>query len=114
MAAGAAAERTLRKEPVMSRSSIWRVVFVFLLVVVLAVPAVRAAEPRSGFEPVEGQEAALTSWHLLGQLWALLSRLWTENGCQVDPSGRCQPDPGPNSFTGDNGCQVDPDGRCIG
>ncbi len=91
----------------MSRSSLWRVVFVFVLVVVLAAPAARAA----GRAPAEG---ARTPWDFLGQVWGLLEHIWAEHGCVIDPNGRCLPDPGTSSLTGDNGCILDPDGRCIG
>ena len=98
----------------MSRSSSWRVVFAFVVVVVLTAPAVQAAGLWPGPGTTEGQRAALTSWRLFSQLWDRLARLWFENGCQVDPWGRCQPDSDLSSVSGDNGCQVDPDGRCIG
>lgn len=95
----------------MLRSSLWKVVFVLILAVVLAAPALLAAEPQSGFEPAESTR---TSRGFLAEAWSFLARIWTENGCIADPNGRCQPDPGTSSITGDNGCAADPDGRCIG
>ena len=95
------------QESDMSRSSMWRVAFVFVLVVVLAAPAAQAA----GLTPSEG---ARTPWNLLGQIWSFLERIWAEHGCVLDPNGRCLPDPGTSSITGDHGCVADPDGRCIG
>lgn len=43
---------------------------------------------------------------LLDQFWALLSSIWTAEGCSWDPNGTCiQPQ-------ADEGCGWDPDGRC--
>lgn len=49
----------------------------------------------------------LMSWGGFARLWNLL----TDNGCQVDPDGRCRPSTNTTATT-DNGCQVDPSGRC--
>ena len=95
----------------MLRSVFWKVVFAFILAVVLAAPAARAAEPRSRLETAAG---ASISWGLLEQAWNILARIWAENGCVADPDGLCQPDPGTSSITSDNGCVIDPNGRCIG
>jgi hypothetical protein len=42
-------------------------------------------------------------------LWHLLTTLWSEAGCHLDPYGRCIDDVG---STGDAGCSADPFGRC--
>lgn len=47
---------------------------------------------------------------LLLVLWGLLTGVWSANGCEVDPNGRCLP--GPAAASADNGCEVDPSGRC--
>jgi hypothetical protein len=49
---------------------------------------------------------------LLQPLWDLVSSLLGQSaheGCGLDPSGRCLPQPQP---TLDEGCGMDPDGRC--
>jgi hypothetical protein len=48
---------------------------------------------------------------VLGSMWELLAQAWSENGCLIDPSGRCGA--GPDTVvTSDNGCWIDPSGRC--
>ena len=56
--------------------------------------------------------ASLFTPGLLEPLWSLLDSLWDTSasggaGCIMDPSGRCQPDPQPQS---DEGCGMDPSG----
>jgi hypothetical protein len=69
-----------------------------VLFLLVAAPSVQAAEPRE------------VSWSLLGDLWASLTGAWGDNGCELDPDGRCAPRQG-TAFA-DNGCEVDPNGRC--
>lgn len=48
---------------------------------------------------------------LWNHLRARISVLWLENGCSLDPDGRCSPQPlAPRA--GDNGCSLDPSGLC--
>ncbi len=79
-----------------------RLALVFVLAATLAVPVLSAA-PAAGAEPRPG---------LLVSLWSLLTGLWSDNGCEVDPSGRCLVSQGA-AATGDNGCSADPDGHCL-
>ena len=95
----------------MPRSSLWKVSFAIVLVLLLAAPAARAAQPRKS---LESAVETGRSWGLLGQVWDLLVRTWTKNGFELDPSGRWQPDAGTSSAACDNGFELDPDGRCIG
>ncbi|HWM89494.1 MAG TPA: hypothetical protein VN493_01870 [Thermoanaerobaculia bacterium] len=85
----------------MSSSSLRRKIAVLLLALVLAAPWALAAEPR--FE----QRGA--AWSLFDRLWGALTSLWNENGCTLDPSGRCVPDARESL---DEGCTIDPSGRC--
>lgn len=64
-----------------------------------AVPHLRAAEPSA-------------ATHAVARLWSFLASLWSKNGCQVDPQGRCVPGTGSATPTAKNGCQVDPNGNC--
>jgi hypothetical protein len=41
----------------------------------------------------------------LSQVWTLLTTIWDEEGCGMDPNGRCIPAPQP-----DAGCGMDPNG----
>jgi hypothetical protein len=48
---------------------------------------------------------------VLNQLWESLRSLWSEEGCGIDPNGRCvQP---PATINTDTGCNIDPNGRCM-
>ena len=44
---------------------------------------------------------------LLGQVWSLLTSIWDEAGCRMDPSGECLLQP-----QTDEGCRMDPSGGC--
>lgn len=82
--------------------------FVILLLVLLLLPvAVQAAEPQS----VHSAPSSWMSWDVPARLWNLLTGAQTDNGCEVDPNGRCRPSASTMAITA-NGCQVDPDGRC--
>ncbi|HEX4963089.1 MAG TPA: hypothetical protein VF173_19820 [Thermoanaerobaculia bacterium] len=54
----------------------------------------------------------------LQPLWVLVSSLWgqpAQEGCRIDPDGRCAPQstlPLPTPRT-DTGCHIDPDGACL-
>jgi hypothetical protein len=53
---------------------------------------------------------SLPSGRFLQPLWNLVSSLWAspaEEGCGMDPNGRCLPQP-----QLDEGCGMDPDGKC--
>ncbi len=56
--------------------------------------------------------ATFSPSRFLQPLWTLVSSLWgqpAQEGCGMDPNGRCLPAPQPTS---DIGCGMDPDGRC--
>lgn len=96
----------------MTLSSFRRKIVVLLVAGALVAPWALAEEPRH-----PGPD--LTPINFLSRLWsAALTALWGENGCSIDPDGRCIPGPGDGASgsgtTGDNGCSVDPSGHCIG
>ena len=86
----------------MLSSSPRRKIAVLLLALLLLTPWVAAAEPLQG----EHQRAAGAAWGLLARLWSALTTAWVDEGCTIDPYGRC----GNDSL--DGGCTIDPDGRC--
>jgi hypothetical protein len=49
----------------------------------------------------------------LSRAWSLLTGIWTKEGCNIDPNGRCLPSLviSPEN-SADTGCQIDPGGRC--
>jgi len=56
--------------------------------------------------------ATLQAGGFLQPLWELVSSFWgqsAQEGCGMDPDGRCLPQPQP---TLDEGCGLDPSGRC--
>ncbi len=99
----------------MSHVSLRRKLAFLLLLAFFAAPWATVAGERSGSQrPL--QSAAVESLNLAGRLWRLLTRVWSETGCMIDPGGRCIPGTGdaPAATTqGDEGCQIDPSGRCV-
>jgi len=81
----------------MSSPSLRRTALVLLLAALLAPSWALAAGPQAPAAP-----------SLLARAWSLLASLWGEEGCNVDPSGRCVPAP-----RTDTGCNLDPNGRCV-
>jgi hypothetical protein len=101
-----------------------RMALVLLLAATLATSAVLAAPPQ-GAHPRRSAIVIPDATDFVSQLWRFLTRSWTKNGNQVDPSGSSlqtkngsmiEPDgshlqtPPPATPNGDNGSQVDPDG----
>ncbi len=80
-----------------------RILRTALLLAILAVPSVRAAEPASH----HGAAGSSPLLDLFGRAWASLVNLLPDNGCILDPNGRCK-----TAAALDNGCGIDPDGRC--
>lgn len=76
-----------------------------VLILLLATPVVQAAEPGARKSPASGVAT------LFAQAWDLLTRVWADNGCGLDPDGRCIPEQKATTEA-DNGCRIDPDGRC--
>jgi len=91
------------------RPALSRILIVVLLLLVLSVPIARAAEPAS--PRTHGAAGSLSLVDLLGRAWGGLVSLWLDNGCGIDPDGRCAAGPIRRPTT-DNGCGIDPSGRC--
>ena len=72
-----------------------------------------------------GGPAAGQPQGFFASLWGSLTSLWSANGCELDPSGRCIASRGTApadagrgtgrlvNVRGANGCELDPDGRVI-
>jgi hypothetical protein len=84
----------------MTRISPRRRIALLLLTAVLAAPWTLGAAPppSTGATRQGGPE-------LLHQIWGLLTALWNETGCHIDPGG-CAP----ATATADEGCHIDPSG----
>ncbi|HZF10034.1 MAG TPA: hypothetical protein VFE33_14690 [Thermoanaerobaculia bacterium] len=88
--------------PALRRSTL-----LLLLCAALATPWAATAAPRN-LRPAPTAAPAP-----LSRFWSFLQSLWGEEGCRMDPDGRCKTaatQPAPNT---DTGCRMDPDGRCI-
>jgi hypothetical protein len=48
---------------------------------------------------------------VLAPMWELLAQVWGDNGCGIDPDGRCGA-ASEVAVNGDNGCGIDPSGGC--
>ena len=106
----------------MQNASFRRHVFLVALVAVLAAPWASAAGGLNDDRPAE---AAASPLDLLGRFWTILKSAWsatgshldpdgvpaprTDEGCRLDPDGRCAPAPQPQT---DEGCRIDPSGGC--
>jgi hypothetical protein len=93
----------------MNRSAPSRLLAALALGAALLAPAAVAA-PRPHPAPRVANTAQPGSLDLLSRLWAALTSLWSEEGCSIDPDGRCAAKPSAPSV--DNGCSLDPSGRC--
>jgi hypothetical protein len=89
----------------MVRSTLRRILPPLVLCLLLAVPAISTAAPRAG------SPATSVAGDLLGWLRGTLVSLWSKNGCQLDPFGRCITSSA--TSTAKNGCQADPHGGCL-
>jgi hypothetical protein len=92
----------------MPTASFRRKTALLVLITVLAVPWVSAAEAR--FESREAVQAGeSTPWELLGRLWSFLRNAWAKSSCNIDPNGLCTAQPIGQTK---DGCNVDPNGVC--
>jgi hypothetical protein len=91
-------------------SSSRRKIGLLVLVAVLLAPWSATAEP-AGRAVQQGTGASLA---LLVRLWNAVAALWGDEGCRMDPFGRCGAASSPAVSTEnlDNGCSMDPNGGC--
>ncbi len=98
-------------------TSFRRKIAVLLLAGSLAASWALAEPPRTLPGPDRAGTFEWARLDLLTRFWNALTSLWGENGCSVDPFGRCIPGTRSGTSgattTGDAGCSVDPNGRCI-
>ncbi len=87
-----------------------RIVVGFVVGLCLLTPLASAAQ-----HPQEARMEKLSLLEpseLFAGAWRLLTRIWSKEGCMIDPHGGCLPKP--NAGSGSNaGCLVDPHGVCI-
>jgi hypothetical protein len=92
-----------------------------VVVLVVATLLGVSAAPASAFRGVEPSSeprpAVRSAMDLFRHLESLLRRIWSKNGCQIDPWGTCETDPASNGFStpvNKEGCSIDPWGGCTG
>jgi len=97
----------------MPSRSLRRRTLILLLAAILAASWTTAA--GLGARPVPKAAAAFHQG-LLSRAWSFLASLWGEEGCNIDPDGRCvagKVQQTPPRVNTDSGCNIDPNGRCI-
>jgi hypothetical protein len=93
----------------MASASFRRKTVLLLLVAVLAAPWISAAAQTR-----PASVSASAPLDLFSSAWRFLTRLWTKEGCRIDPNGLCVPQlaqPLPEPRAGE-GCRIDPSGAC--
>jgi hypothetical protein len=89
----------------MVRSYLPKAAVLLVLILLLAAPVAQALEPgarRSAVPSLPG---------VFAQAWDFFKQVWENNGCRIDPDGRCVPEPSATAEA-DNGCRIDPSGGC--
>jgi hypothetical protein len=83
-----------------------------LVAAVLLAPWTAAAESGA----LKDAAGIQSPWDRLARLWSAVTALWSEEGCSVDPYGRCGAanSPAAPAEKLDNGCKIDPFGGCKG
>jgi len=95
----------------MSRSTFRRIPLVLLLAALLTAPSAFAARLKA---PAAPKAAEPVPFQLFSQAWSFFTSLWAEEGCHIDPNGRCLTSTvltAPPAHS-DEGCNLDPNGRC--
>jgi len=86
-----------------------------LLFLAVVSPWAAAAAPRD--RAVRPHPVRFEITTPLASLWNWLAGFWEKNGCMIYPSGSCLPgtEAAPvQPASSDNGCGLDPWGRCLG
>lgn len=99
----------------MPRPRLHRKAAALVLAGALLAPWLSASENRTPARRGRSSAVAQAPWQVLGRLWGALVSVWGENGCSLDPDGRCVSQQGTgggsgSGLTADNGCSLDPDG----
>jgi hypothetical protein len=89
----------------MVRSYLPKAALLLVLILLLATPVAQAAERGTHQSPAPGMA------DVFARAWDFLTRVWANNGCGLDPDGRCVPEPNATPEA-DNGCGLDPSGGC--
>jgi hypothetical protein len=92
----------------MLTASFRRKTVLLVLIAVLALPWVSAAEVRpQGRDAVQAVEASPLD--LLGRVWSFLRNAWAKSSCHIDPKGLCPAQP---PVQAKSVCSIDPNGLC--
>jgi hypothetical protein len=98
----------------MSRPPLRRIA-TLALCLILAASGPLAGKPQAGVTPKPAPSRLITiPSDFFSPLWSRLLSLWSQNGCSVDPYGRCLPSPVPAPpVHTEGGCRIDPYGQCL-
>lgn len=95
----------------MRSRSLPRQVVLLLLAAILATPWGLAAAPRREAPHRASWVSTPAPLPPLARLWSFLTSAWGNEGCDIDPSGRCVASPnGGLAAPADEGCRLDPIG----
>lgn len=82
-------------------------VLLLLLAAILAAPLAAAAAPRTE-GPRLSTATAPDSFDLLDRAWSFLRKVWSKEGCSINPNGLCWQPPAQTK----DSCSINPDGQC--
>ncbi len=88
-----------------------RTTILLLLAAILAAPLISSAAPRTE-DPQPVIAAAPDSLDLLDRAWSFLRKVWSKEGCHIDPNGLCSAGTDQSPAQTKEGCDIDPLGRC--
>jgi hypothetical protein len=80
-------------------------IFACLVLTFFAVTGLSAATANQREPVLQAEELILPD--ALERFWTRLIRMAAQDGCHIDPNGRCTQEPQQK-----DGCHIDPDGRC--
>jgi hypothetical protein len=95
----------------MHHTSPRRNIVLLAVLVLLTVAPWASAGPRNGSGHPVRISGAVVLPDLLSRAWSFVTGVWTKEGCNIDPNGRCLSAPSP--LPTKEGCQIDPGGRCL-
>jgi hypothetical protein len=88
-----------------------KIVLVAVLFLLTTAPWASAGPWHGSGHPAMSSADGIVIPDFLSRAWRLLTGIWTKEGCNIDPSGRCLPAPAP--LPTKEGCHIDPNGRCL-
>lgn len=85
---------------------------ILTLLVLLSSSGAAAAEAAPRPAPTGARSLASSLWHFFAAFLPGAAVSATDEGCGIDPFGRCDNQPGADAAIADGGCTIDPFGLC--